>query len=572
MYIALLELGAIVSTISISYFMYDFRRQTTEKRAETIVLSAEYIAQHPDLKAVFKQLGNNDGNTRIKKIIFTSAGDYLPDDKSAAYISQFDFPSMINSLDLPKNIEIVMPGEIKRRCDSGLSSTQRGLSYDLLDSDATYSKTGGTATGLPNCAVHTHKAVIALLEAHTPERFPRFSVGEKDRSLVLIPISHITSQFYGMLLRRAVGATLIYNPLAFDPSAIAKELIDDKITDTIATFGLCVAIANSPLKQGDLAGFKPTCGGEPTPKGPMMEVNERLQWAGAAPIVVGGGSTEFGSGIVSSFGIVGRSNETGIFFDGCETRIINPLTGNLVTKGERGILYARCPWQMRGYLDDPEATAEFFHYTDEEGKTYGTNGDIIRFAYNYKGEDAYFLEGRVNDFVMHDKKTKRFYPGISFSEGKVNPADFSSGYFLFDLRDRALNIPGVFEAETTLVPISDTESSGHLVMNLVVHTEFELVDVLKTLYASFAPDEVFKPEGVKFLHSFARSLSTDKRETASLRSIRDGYYSFSADGEIQQVSLPENGEPVRKTISNDAVQEVDAPNPKELVKNPPLAT
>jgi len=566
MYIALLELGAIVSTVGISFFKHDIRRHTTEKRAETIVLSVEFIAQHPDLKAAFKQLNHSGDNTRIKKIIFTSAGDYLPDDKSAAYISQFDFSSMINSLDLPKDIEIVMPGEIKRRSDSGLGSTKRGLLYDLADSDATYSNTGGTTTGIPNCAVHTHKAIIALLEAHTHERFPRFSVGEKDRSLLLIPISHITSQFYGMLLRRAVGATLIYNPFAFDPASITKSLVEDEITDTIAPFGLCVAIANAQLQQGDLAGFKPTSGGEPTPKGPMMAVNERLQWAGAEPIVVGGGSTEFGSGIISSFGIEGRSNETGIFYDGCETRIINPLTGEQVAKGERGILYARCPWQMRGYLNNPKATAEFFNYTDEEGKTFGTNNDIIRFAYNYKGEDAYYLEGRVHDFVLRDKKTKRFYPGISFSNGRVNPADFSSGYFLFDLRDRALNIPGVIEAETTLVPVNDSEPSGHLVKNLVVHPQLEMVDILKTLYSTYAPDEVFKPEGVKFLLSFARSLATDKRETASLRSIRDGYYSYSSDGEIQQVSIPENGEPVRKTISNDAVTKVAAPRPMEFAR------
>lgn len=112
MYMALLELGAIVSTVSLSFFKSDVRRHTVDKGADTIVLSAEFIT--PELKEALKELGDNKGKDSIKRIIFTSAGDFRPEEKATVYNSQFDFKGMIDSLDLPKNIEIIYPGQIKK--------------------------------------------------------------------------------------------------------------------------------------------------------------------------------------------------------------------------------------------------------------------------------------------------------------------------------------------------------------------------------------------------------------------------------------------------------------------------
>lgn len=562
-YMALLELGAIVSTVSLSFFNSDVKKHTTEKGSETIILSVEYIT--PNMKKALKDLGNNNGKNIVKRIIFTSAGDYRTEEKEAIYNKQFNFKEMINFLELPKNIEIVYPGELKRATENKIVLPTEKQKLNLLDYSATYSNTGGTTTGVPNCAVHSHKSIIELLKAHEKETFPDFSVNEGDKSLLLIPISHITSQYYGLLLRRASGANIIYNPGAFEPAQITKALIEDEISDVISPFGLYVAVAHSPLKKGDLNKLKPSCGGEPTPLGPTKLVNERLKWAGSEPIVIGGGSTEFGSAIMTTYGVENRSNETGILIPGAKAMILNPSTWKESKIGERGILYARCGWQMKEYLHNKKATEDFFNYTDEDGNIWGTNNDIATITGEYNGHPIYSINGRVHDFVVPTQDNKRYTPGITFTDGKVDSIDLNKGAFLFDMRDKLLNIPGIIEAEALLIPHNNDNESGTPVVNLVVAPEVNPANIIKHIYESYGIEDKFVPEGLIFRTHFARSLSTDKREIITLRDERTTYYTINDEGNIMKVAFPENAEPLYQVINDlNDIKKTIPPKPQKI--------
>ena len=562
MYMALLELGAIVSTVSLSFFMSDIKRHTIDKGADTIVLSAEYIT--PELKKIFQDI--NSGKNKIKRIIFTSAGDFRSEENEQKYNNQYDFKQLINSLDLPKDIEIVYPGEIKSKYSNNFSIIKNDSSINLLDHNATYSNTGGTTTGIPKCAVHTHRGIIELLKAHENDIFPEFPVKEGDKSLLLIPISHITSQFYALLLRRASGADIIYNPGAFEPDKITKALVEDEISDVIAPFGLYVAVAHSPLKEGDLKYLKPSCGGEPTPLGPTKVVNDLLMKAGSEPIVIGGGSTEFGSAIMTTYGIIGRENETGVLIPNAEAKIINPLTRKDVQPGERGILYAKCPWQMKEYLNDQKATQSFYNYIDDEGNIWGTNNDIAAVTGEYNDKPIYSICGRVNDFVLPVDGTKRYTPGITFSGNKIDPVDLSKGKFLFDMRDKLLNVPGVIEAEALLISNNKEDKSGVPVVNLIIARNLNPVDIIKEVYDSYSEEDKFVPEGLIFRTNFARSLATDKRETVSLHDERTDYYCLSKDGEILKVTIPENGDIIYEPVTNtEDIKPLNPPAPRKIL-------
>ena len=564
MYMALLELGAVVSTVSLSFFMSDIKRHTVDKGADTIVLSAEYIT--PELKKVLQDV--NSGKNKIKRIIFTSAGDFRSEENEQKYNNQYNFRNLIDSLDLPTDIEIVYPSEIKNKYNKNFNVVRSDNPINLLDYNATYSNTGGTTTGIPKCAVHTHKGIIELLKAHENDIFPEFPVKEGDKSLLLIPISHITSQFYALLLRRASGADIIYNPGAFEPDKITKALVEDEISDVIAPFGLYVAVAHSPLKEGDLRYLKPSCGGEPTPLGPTKVVNDLLMKAGSEPIVIGGGSTEFGSAIMTTYGIAGRENETGVLIPNAEAKIINPSTGKEVTSGERGILYAKCPWQMKEYLHDQKATQSFYNYTDDEGNIWGTNNDIAAVTGEYKDKPIYSICGRVNDFVLPVNGTKRYTPGITFSDDKIDPVDLSKGEFLFDMRDKLLNVPGVIEAEALLIPNSKEDKSGIPVVNLVIAKNLNPVDIIKEVYSSYSENDEFVPAGLIFRTNFARSLATDKREIVSLHDERTNYFCLGDEGEILKVTIPEDGNIIYEPVAD--IQEIKPLNPpaprKILVK------
>ncbi len=563
MYMALLELGAVVSTVSLSFFKNDVLRHTVDKGADTIVISSEYISN--DLKEALKALGENKGKDSIKRIIFTSAGDYRSNDKAKIYHSKFDYKTMIDSLDLPKNIEIVYPGQIKKLADSRIMLPTKEKIVDLLTAKATYSNTGGTTTGIPNCAVHTHEAIIKMLQAYEKDNYPDFPIKEGEKSLLLIPISHITSQFFALLLRRASGSNIVYNPAAFDPAVITEALIEDEINDVVAPFGLYMAIANSQLKPGCLKKLRPACGGEPTPLEPTKLVNERLKMAGSEPIGIGYGSTEFGSAYITTYGVEDRTNESGLLVPSAEAMIINPLTGKKVVNGERGILYARCGWQMKEYLNDEKATNNFYNFTDEDGKVWGTNNDIARVVREYNGKPLYSVEGRVNSFVTRNPQTKRYYSGISFTNGKVNPIDLSSGNFLFDMRDRLLNVPGVIEAEAILVPYDDFDITGTPVVNLVIAPQVNPVDIIKGVYSSYGAED-FIPEGLIFRTNFARSLATDKRETVTLKDERSTYYKMDSEGNIVSVSLPKGSDPVHEIVENvETIQIVAPPEPRRVL-------
>ena len=550
-YIALLELGAIVSTVSLSFLKSDIIRHTTDKGADTIILSAEFIS--PELKEAFGHLRDNNGEQRIKKIIFTSAGDYRPEEKAVAYNNQFDYKAMIDYLDLPRNIEVIYPGVLKNMANGPtLSVIDENVS--LLSLVATYSNTGGTTTGIPKCAVHTHEAIINLLKAHEEKMYPGYPLREGDKSLLLIPISHITAQFYALLVRRAMGANIVYNPGAFEPRQIAKALIESEINDVTAPFGLYNAVAQSNLNKGDLKNLRiPTCGGEPTPLAPTKYVNKRLTWAGAEPIICGGGSTEFGSATIAAFGIDDRCNETGLSLPGVENIIINPLTGKKANDGEYGILYTNCPWQMKEYLNNEIDTKKFFNYKDEYGKVFGTNNDIGRVVREYNGKPVFAMCGRVNDFTLRASDTKRFVSGITFNKGKVNPVDLNKGFFLFNMRDKVLSVRGVTEAEAVLIPFDDNNETGTPVVNVVIAPEAQPVNVLRAIYEAYTSEDEFLPEGIIFRSNFARSLATDKRETVSLCRDRSGYYCVGADGNVYSVELPKGEAPVRKPVTDTEV-------------------
>lgn len=563
-YIALLELGAVVSTVSLPFFKSDIYRHSVEKDAETIILSMEYVS--PELKEAFAQLGENNGEKRVRRIIFTSAGDFRPEEKAAEYNGKLNFKEMIEALALPKNIEVVYPGEIKKIGDGAVAQYNPDELIDLLDKSATYSNTGGTTTGIPQCAVHTHKAIVNLLRAHESEAFPEFPLKEGDKALLLIPISHITSQFYGLIVRRASGANIIYNTVAFDPQFLTKALIEDEVNDVIAPFGLYTIIAQSPLKQGDLRHLRiPTCGGEPTPESPTKIVNERLIWAGSTPIFVGGGSTEFGSASMVAYALEDRCNETGMSLPGVENVIINPLTGKKAADGEEGIVYTNSPWQMKEYLNDEKATANFFNYTDDSGKVFGTNNDIGKVVREFRGRSVYAIQGRAKDFVVRTPDKKRYMVGVSFTNGKVDPVDFKQGEMLFKIRDSVLNIPGVLEVEAFLLPYNDGDITGTPVVNAVIAPQLDPVAVLKSICSSFRAEDEFMPAGVIFRTSFARSLATDKRDVLALVRDRGPYYSIDAEGTIIGAELPKGEEPVFTVVTDTSVvRSIAPPTPRRI--------
>ena len=555
---ALLENGSIASTVSKSFINADFKRQTIERGAKTLIISIEFVEELLKHRT-FEQLEGNAGKSRLERIIFTSSSEYMPDNAKEQY-SKSDFWALIDSANLPRNIEIIPPGKLAE-----LASKNSGISlpsYNIIDEIATYSNTGGT-TGAPKCAMHTHRAIISLLQSHNRELFKDFNMKKHARSLLVIPISHITSQFYALLVRRAYGANIIYNPFSFDPAVLRDILISERIDDVTLPFGLYYAITRLPFKEGELCIQTPCCGGEPTPYLPTKDVNSKLHKAGSSSLIIGTGSTEFGSGIMASYGIDGRSNESGYFFPYASGFILDPKTGEEITQeGKRGIFYANAPWQMKGYLNDQKATDEFFHI-EKNGVLYGTNNDIAEIAGEHNGQPVYRMLGRASDFVLSDDH-KIYYSGIKLINGRIIDSDFDNGEFLFDMRDLILNIDGVLEVQPIILPSDDGKSYGYAVANVTIGKDKAPIDILKDIYNHHDENtHPFMPMGIIFRTKFARSLSSDKREVLSLLDEREGYYRIQENGECVRISFPKGKAPMCSLVENvDIIPIFDPPSPK----------
>ncbi|MBQ3427717.1 MAG: acyl--CoA ligase [Clostridia bacterium] len=550
---ALLENGSVASTVSKSFINADFKRQTIERNAKVLIISIEFVEELIKHGA-FAQLGNNCGDIKLERIIFTTCTDYMPyEQKSKMTIA--DYKALISAISLPKNIEVTYPGELYKMAQSKPKINLP--SCNLLDEIATYSNTGGT-TGAPKCAMHTHKAIVSILLSHDRNTYKEFNMKEHSRSLLVIPISHITSQFYALLIRRAYGANIIYNPFSFDPAVLREILIKEKIDDVTLPFGLYYAITRKPFGKDELQILTPLCGGEPTPYMPTKSVNECFHKAGSASLIIGTGSTEFGSGVMATYGIEDRINESGCFFPYASGFLLDSKTGKEITEvGKRGILYANAPWQMEGYLNDKKATDEFFNIT-KNGVKYGTNNDIVEIVGEHNGKPIYSMLGRATDFVLTENK-QTYYQGINMSEGRVVDTDFTAGDFLFDMRDALLNIDGVMEVQPVILPKADGTKDGYPVADITIRKDCKPIDILRNIYNSNAS---FAPSGIVFLTRFERSLASDKREVMSLRDIRSGYYIIENDI-CYRLSFPKGANPQKEVVPNmELVKCIEPPAPK----------
>ncbi len=556
-FMSLLENGSIASTVSKAFLNADLCRQTVERKCNTLILSVEFLPELMKNKT-FEQFGDK---CPLEHIIFTTSYDYMPEQYYSEFLNNFDnYKKLIDSVEQFKGVDIVYPGEVRKAVEQLSSEVLQ--TENIMDDVATYSNTGGT-TGAPKCAVHTHRAISSLIKSHERDRFKDFTLKEHSRSLLVIPISHITSQYYSLILRRAYGATIIYNTQVFEPAVLRKVLIEENIDDVVLPFGLYYAITRQPFAEGELKINTPLCGGEPTPYHSTKDVNTKLNATGSQSLIIGTGSTEFGSGLMASYEVENRTNESGYLFPFVDAFLLDPATGEkIIEQHKRGVLYANAPWQMQGYLNDQKATDEFFNYINENNVAYGTNNDIVEIVGEHKGQPLYSMLGRASDFVMTDDGVT-YYPAVKFVDGKINSPSFKKGEFMFDMRDHILNIDGIMEVQPILIPKTESSTEGYPVVNVTILLGSEPKDILKKIYQEFE-NVKFKPIGIKFRTHFARSLSSDKREFISLLDDRSNYYSFNGKDYIC-ISFDDNGNMVSKTADEITIEQ--PPQPKVVYSN-----
>lgn len=211
--------------------------------------------------------------------------------------------------------------------------------------------TSGT-TGKPKGAAVAHVNLVHSILHHVGN----LGLTAEDRSLVPVPLSHITGLMCGVLGPLSTGGTLILLPHFKAPEFLAAA-VETRMTYTImvpAMYNLCLRAEE--FDACDLSAWRiGHFGGAPMPQATIDALARKLP---GLQLVNGYGATETCSpatmwpmGQAVPLASVGRPMPC------AEIMVVDMETGIEVQPGEAGELWIRGPMVIKAYWNNPEATA-----------------------------------------------------------------------------------------------------------------------------------------------------------------------------------------------------------------------
>jgi fatty-acyl-CoA synthase len=248
--------------------------------------------------------------------------------------------------------------------------------------------TSGT-TGVPKGVMLTHRNQVN--NGKLLAQGMRYS--ERDRICVPLPMYHCFGCVIGTMSALASGAAIILPNWTFDARATLEAVEAEGATSLYGVPAMFIAELGLPefnnfnltsLRTGMMAGA-------PCP----VEVMKRVMGEMHCPeLTIGYGQTESTPVVTMSAvddPVEIRVSTIGKALPCTEMKIVSPLDNSTVSAGERGEVCARGYMVMKGYDDEPEATARTI---DRQGWLHTGDIGVMR-------EDGYIhLTGRAKDLII----------------------------------------------------------------------------------------------------------------------------------------------------------------------------
>jgi acyl-CoA synthetase (AMP-forming)/AMP-acid ligase II len=213
--------------------------------------------------------------------------------------------------------------------------------------------TSGT-TGAPKGAMLVHKAICKAYLAWADV----VGLRAGDRYIVINPFFHSFGFNAGILVSVMKGVCIVPHPV-FDVPSVMRRIPEERISVLVGPPAIYQTILNHPdLEQFDMSTLRlSVTGAAAVPVEMILQMRERLNFE---VIVTGYGLTEC-SGIATMC----RHDDdpetiahtSGRAIPDIEVLVVDP-EGKEVPRGEPGEIVVRGYNVMKGYLDDPEQTAE----------------------------------------------------------------------------------------------------------------------------------------------------------------------------------------------------------------------
>jgi acyl-CoA synthetase (AMP-forming)/AMP-acid ligase II len=339
-------------------------------------------------------------------------------------------------------------------------------------------------TGLPKGVMLTHRNLVAnICQTIAHQRLP-----EDDRVIAVLPFFHI----YGLVVLMNIplhrGATVVTMP-RFDLAEFLRVIQDYRITRAWVVPPIVLALAKQPIVDDfDLSSLEYMLSGA-APLSAELEVacGKRL----GCHMQQGYGLTETSPTTHSvPDDLAGQMpGSIGPAIPNTEWRVVDVLTGEDAPAGEPGELCIRGPQVMKGYLNDPEATARTI---DPEGWLH--TGDVAR----VDEQGSVWIVDRVKELIK--------YKGY-----QIAPAELE-GLLLTHPAIADAAVIGLPDEEAGEVPKAFVVASGPLTPEEVSAFVAEHVAPYKKVRAVELVDEIPKTPSGKVL----RRVLIERERAAAL--------------------------------------------------------
>lgn len=216
---------------------------------------------------------------------------------------------------------------------------------------------------------------------------------EQDRICIPVPFYHCFGMVMGNLAATSHGAAMVIPAPAFDPKATLETVAAERCTSLYGVPTMFIAeLAEPDFDDYDLSSLRTgIMAGSPCPVEVMKQVIERM---GMREVSICYGMTEtspVSTQTRADDSLVQRTATVGRAGPHIEIKIVDPVTGQTVPRGEPGELCTRGYSVMLGYWNDPEKTAEAI-----DSARWMHTGDLATMD-----DDGYVaITGRIKDMVI----------------------------------------------------------------------------------------------------------------------------------------------------------------------------
>jgi O-succinylbenzoic acid--CoA ligase len=214
--------------------------------------------------------------------------------------------------------------------------------------------TSGT-TGRPKGAMLTHLNI-----AHSVAHFVScMRLGARDRSLLAVPASHVTGLIANVATITAAGGTLVMMP-TFKAGAFLELAARERITHTLMVPAMYnLALLQPDLGRHDLSAWRVGgYGGAPMPVATIGELAQRLPGL-SLHNAYGATETTSPTTMMPAGLAHAHADTVGVALPCAEVMVVDDA-GRELPPGEVGEIWIAGPMVVRGYWDNPQATAREF--------------------------------------------------------------------------------------------------------------------------------------------------------------------------------------------------------------------